>query len=136
MRAVVATLIGLFCVLTAGSLPANGQPGPPQSMRYQLTAGELADLCREDRTDEAQTMRNLICAGYVTGVLDGVEVGAAPSGQVQTLFCIPSGLSRDDSIRLFRDHIAARPERRVLPGAMVVALALKERHPCPPAAVR
>jgi hypothetical protein len=135
-RFVAAPLAGLLCVAAAGAPPAAGQPGPPQPIRYQLTAGELADLCREDRADEAQTMRNLICAGYITGVRDGVEIGAAPSGRVQALFCPPPGLSRDDAIRIFRDYIASRSERNALPAAMVVALALKERHPCPPGPAR
>jgi hypothetical protein len=126
----------LFCALAVHALPAKGQSGPPHQMRYQLTAGELAELCREDRADDAQTMRNLICAGYITGIRDGVEVGAAPTARGQTLFCLPSGFSRDDSMRLFRDYIAARPERSGLPAAMVVALAFKERHPCPAQPVR
>jgi Ssp1 endopeptidase immunity protein Rap1a len=129
---VAALLAGLICALAAGPLPAHGQAGQPYRMRYQLSAGELAALCREDRADQAQTMQNLICAGYITGVRDGVEVGAAPSGQVQALFCPPPGFSRDDAIRIFRDYIASRSERHALPAAMVVALALKERHPCPP----
>lgn len=131
MRTRTAFVATLSCLLGVHAFPANGQPRPPVEMPYQLTANELAELCREDRTNEAQTMQNLICAGYITGVRDGVEVGAAPARQAQTLFCLPSGITRGETIRLFRDYIASRPERGGLPAAMVVALAFKERHPCP-----
>ena len=128
----IAFAASLFCALGLHGLPAaEAQSDQPYRMPYQLTAGELAELCRAGQTDEAQTMRNLICAGYITGVRDGVEVGAAPALRGQSLFCLPSGFSRDDSMRLFRDYMAVRPERSGLPAAMVVALAFKERHPCP-----
>ena len=132
MAARIAFAASLFWTLGVHGLPAaKAQSDQPYRMPYQLTAGELAELCREARADPAQTMRNLICAGYITGVRDGVEVGAAPAMRGQTLFCLPSGFSRDESMRLFRDYMTARPERSGLPAAMVVALAFKERYPCP-----
>ena len=129
MRLRTALITTLSCILAGQALPAHGQP---TEMPYQLTASELAEMCREDRTNTSQTMQNLICAGYITGVRDGVEIGAAPARQPHNLYCLPRGISRGDTIRLFQDYIAERPERGALPAAMVVALAFKERHPCPP----
>lgn len=109
-------VIALFSVLT-GSTPARAET------RFAFANGNtLHGWCSASQERESTLWYS--CWGYVLGVVDLAENARMPPA-----WCIPQVVSGQ-----FNDAVAkwldAHPEKRHLPGARVVILALHEAFPC------
>lgn len=123
-------LVGLHCSL--GGVPAMAQ---------NLTGNELLDICTSGSEDLA---RLGYCAGYVSGVIEGMKWGAAallmlgetPREDVEALsssllgFCNPEGVTLGQHVGVVTKHLQDNPAERHASARVIVQTALQDAFPC------
>jgi hypothetical protein len=106
--------------------------GEMVTLHVQLTGGDLYDLCVDKPGDETQMLNNHICAGYLSGAQDAVDMMTLYlKGRPE--YCVPGDTKRGVLLNIFRDYVKMHPEDRERPGAAVMVIAYRGAFPCPKA---
>lgn len=103
---------------------------PPASAAY-VTGDELAASCEGDTPQDIFT-----CTGYIAGVID-YHVIMQSLGTTPTIdFCLPETLSLDAAAFTVMQYLKKAPQHDSFIAAPTVTMALHEKYPCGPVAVK
>jgi len=74
------------------------------------------------------------CIGYVTGLMDEAvnvrTIYQVLGEKVPTLWCIPRGVTSNDTTQAVIKYLVAHPDQRALAAASTAEVALKAAYPC------
>jgi hypothetical protein len=124
MKAKLLICLSIFCL----SVHARGQG----TDGWSLTSLKLRDYCKSvgsDRTklsSEEYNNQN-ICLFYVSGVLDGFQIGDRA-----TKLCVPSGASLGELALVVSKYLDRHPEKLHNPPQYLIIDALHTAFPCDP----
>ncbi len=99
-------------------------PAPVVNRLGFLSAGELADRCRDNSAANVS-----YCYAYVTAVYDTMRAYEVWLSQRE--FCVPATISQGELKDTFLKYIESHPGSRSGVAASGVAVALKESYACP-----
>lgn len=102
------------------------------SMAAAVTGNEFLDRCSSDN----EFIRGW-CAGHVSGVQEGLFMGATTSG-AKTIdeadkivgYCSPENSNLEQARDISVNYIRSHPESRHLMSGMLILIALREAWPC------
>ena len=109
---------GLLTVLVAG---------PAQAVFYD--GNRLYEWCATPEGDPRYSWSSINCNGYVTGVIDSLEV-AEKAGSGPITVCVPSGATVQQVRDVVLKYLTNHPEQRHTAAAILTILALREAFPC------
>ena len=112
-------------LLIASSSVAVAEAAPKQN----FSAQQLQQMCSATGDSDQAVAFNLICMGYIGGVMDMLTTTSALA-QTKPLFCVPEGADRGQATAVFVAHMAAHPEKQIAVAASVIRTALIETWPC------
>ena len=102
--------------------------GPQAVLADFLDGNELLDRCSVSELDNLRYQKTAMCQGYVSGALDmldfigdGGEEKVCPSGRVTV----------GQAVDVMINYLQAHPDRRHLPGSILVVLAMRQAFACP-----
>src|SRR5688500_7921355 len=92
-----------------------------------MTGNELHGYCEHDGPKPGDVgPKGLLCIGYISGVVDGYDVGRKLSDGKPTI-CIEKGSPRERFIIPVKAYLAARPDLRHYPAVMLIVAALEAK---------
>lgn len=100
-----------------------------QAHSYQK-GEELLWACQADINTPEGAVKKTHCSGYLSGILDGLQLmfGIKPETQ---FFCPPeSGIRGDQQVRIVIKYLESKPENLHKSARMSVVLAYMEAFPC------
>lgn len=100
-------------------------PAAPAALKLYRDGNGFLEECE----DGSEAFFQAACAGYVSGVADGMIAGAAMQSK-STSFCRRPGVSWGQQRRVVLAYIKAHPENSDMPTALLVDLALTKAFPC------
>jgi Rap1a immunity proteins len=124
MKARVLICLSIFCL----SLHARGQG----TVASSLTSLRLREYCGFVGTDQKKLSdeeyaHSLVCLFYVSGVLDGFQIGDSA-----TKVCVPSGASLGELALVVSKYLDQHPEKLHNQPQYLVIDALHTSFPCSP----
>jgi len=129
-----------FCVLSS-SLGFAGSYASAQTQEFPFTSGNaFLRLClgveKEQRTP-AETQYGTGCLLYISGFVEGVEIGHTAT-TVQTKqenlprpFCRPDNVETAQLVKIVLKYIRENPEDAHQPTGLVALWAFQKSFPCP-----
>jgi hypothetical protein len=103
---------------------------PSSALAYEK-AEELLWACTADRTESPEkAFEKMHCIGYVTGILDGIQLvfGIRPESK---FFCPPAGgMSVDQQIHIVTKWLEDNPKELHKGARMLVLIAYAKAFPC------
>jgi hypothetical protein len=100
-------------------------PTAPAALKLYRDGNGFLEECE----DGSEAFFQAACAGYVSGVADGMIAGAAMQNK-STSFCRRPGVSWGQQRRVVLAYIKAHPDNSDMPTALLVDLALTKAFPC------
>jgi hypothetical protein len=121
----LVSLAGLlaFAGDVAAQAPVPPTPPSPVNRLGFVTAGELADRCRESASASVT-----FCFSYIAAVRDTMRAYEIWLNQRE--FCEAGQLSQGDLRQAFVTFVNAYPSHRTGQAASVIVVALKQTYPC------
>jgi|SRR5450755_2336230 len=104
------------------------------------TGSDLLELCSAPTIKAGDTVLPTVlvkgardngqCAGYITGVNDGVmgQLAAAPNAKLP--YCLPPGVNSKQSAMVVKKYLEDNPAQLHLPASLLTIHALVDSFPC------
>jgi hypothetical protein len=122
-----STSLLLLIIFLLATVIGNGSE-PRSSMKIE-TVRDFQDICKtidNDQQSVTETFKSGYCAGWVTGVVEGVRLAEAqhqvPKGA--QIVCGPEGDSLNQTVEIIRKYASEHPEKQHIPMTMIATQAL------------
>ena len=115
MKTLVQSFIVALFVLVM-SMPAQA-----------ITGNKLLEVCEdgEDQSLSTHFQNNAYCAGYITGITDGLRYL-----DFENRFCLPKGVTHGQTQKVVVKYLRENPQRLHEHYVPIILSALKEAFPC------
>jgi hypothetical protein len=102
----------------------------------QQTGNEFLQECaaiEKSSTTDTDKLKSTFCAGYVSGVLDGIMVGSGLNHDHEPEpFCMPSEVTTGQAVRVVLKFIRDHPADAHHTSRILIFEAMRENYPCSP----